>query len=174
MDGVATHPEPSRPPAPSDDQRDETPLQRLDRNTVELLNELRVVGAGIQILFGFLLIVPFNARFPHLSGLERALYVIALVCVATATILLIAPTVQHRLLFHLGQKPFIVTLGTRLMITACVFLAVGMTAIILLVVKIVVGLGAAIALAALLAATMVVLWFAVPMARRRAIERRSG
>ena len=117
-------------PPPSDEARDETPLERLDRNTVELLNELRVLGAGIQILFGFLLVVPFNTRFPRLTSFERDLYLRRAVLHRPATILLIAPTVQHRLLFQLGQKPFLVRTGTRLMVIAAVFLGVGMTSII--------------------------------------------
>jgi hypothetical protein len=154
---------------PSDDERDETPLERLDRNTVELLNELRVVGAGLQVLFGFLLVVPFNARFPRLNGFERGLYIVALVCIATSMVLLIAPTVQHRLLFHLGQKPFLVHTGTRLMVIACVFLGVGLIDIVLLVVKIVIGLTPAIILAALMTAVIGGLWFALPLLRRRAL-----
>ena len=92
---------------PDDAQRDETPEERLDRNTVELLNELRVAGTGIQILFGFLLIVPFNARFPKLSSSSGTSTSCALVR-RRLDRLLIAPTVQHRLLFRLGQKPFLV------------------------------------------------------------------
>jgi hypothetical protein len=148
------------------DERGETELERLDRNTVELLNELRVVGTGIQVLFGFLLVVPFNARFPKLTGFERALYVVALVCIAVSTILLIAPTVQHRLLFQLGQKPFLVRSGTRLMIVACLLLGVGMTDIVLLVVKVVAGLTTAIVLTALVASVIGGFWFVLPLRRR--------
>jgi hypothetical protein len=157
-------------PIPPDDSRDESREERLDRNTVELLNELRVAGAGIQILFGFLLIVPFNARFSRLSGFDRGLYIVALVCVAIATVLLIAPTVQHRLLFHLGQKPFLVSTGTRLMVIACVFLGVGLADIVLLVVKVVIGLAPAVLLAGLMAALIGGLWFALPLLRRQALS----
>jgi hypothetical protein len=155
------------PASPSPDaERGESPLQRLDRNTVELLNELRVAATGIQVLFGFLLVVPFNARFPKLSHFERGLYLLALVCVATSTILLIAPTVMHRLLFRGGQKSFLVAIGTRLMVFASVFLGLGMTTIVLLVCDLVAGIGAAIALAASVAVLIVALWFIVPLRQR--------
>lgn len=157
-------------PPPSHEERDETPLERLDRNTVELLNELRVLGAGIQILFGFLLVVPFNNRFPRLTTFERDLYLLALFCIALSTILLIAPTVQHRLLFQLGQKPFLVRTGTRLMVIAAAFLGVGMTSITLLVAKIVAGLGVGIVLSALVAGVVCGLWFALPLRRRHALD----
>jgi hypothetical protein len=157
------------PASPSPDAgRGETPLERLDRDTVELLNELRVAGTGIQVLFGFLLIVPFNTRFPKLSQFERDLYLLALVCVAASTILLIAPTVMHRLLFRHGQKSFLVAAGTRLMVIASVFLGLGMTTIVLLVSDLVAGIGGAIVLATLVGALIVVLWFVVPLRRRGA------
>lgn len=155
---------------PPDEERDETPLERLDRNTVELLNELRVVGAGIQILFGFLLVVPFNTRFARLTTFERDLYLLGLVCIALSTILLIAPTVQHRLLFQQGQKPFLVSTGTRLMVIASALLGVGMTSITLLVGKIVGGLGVGIVLSALVAGVIGGLWFALPLRRRHGLD----
>ncbi len=156
-------PEPS-PPA----GRHETPLERLDRNTVELLNELRVAGTGIQVLFGFLLIGPFNARFGRLSQFERDVYLVALVCIAVSTVLLIAPTVMHRLVFRQGQKRFLVTIGTRLMVIASGFLGVGMTAIVLLVSDLVAGALAAAIIASVVAMLIVALWFVVPLLYRRA------
>jgi hypothetical protein len=162
---------PSSPSTPPEAERHETSSERLDRNTVELLNELRVAGTGIQVLFGFLLIVPFNVRFPRLSQFERDLYLAALVCIASSTIMLIAPTVMHRLLFRHAQKGFLVAIGTRLMIVASVFLAVGMTTIVLLVCDLVAGIGPALVFAAFVGGLTVSLWFVVPLRRRGQAER---
>ena len=93
------------------DQRDETPLERLHRNTIELLNELRVARTGIQVLFAFLLVVPFDSRFGRLSSFERYEYFVTLLCVAIAATLLIAPSIHHRLLFRHGQKSYLVAVA---------------------------------------------------------------
>src|SRR5215210_8313793 len=83
--------------------RNETALQRVDRNLVELLQEVRVVQTGVQVLFAFLLTVPFSSRFDAITGFQRGAYFAALVGAATASVLLIAPTAVHRVLFRLGQ-----------------------------------------------------------------------
>ena len=109
------------------DKRDETESERLDRNTIELVNELRVAGTGVQVLFAFLLIVPFNNRWSMASAFDRYDYCVTLLCVAMAAVLLIAPSVHLRVLFRHGQKEFIVQLGNRLAIAAAAFPSVGMT-----------------------------------------------
>jgi hypothetical protein len=147
-------------------ERDESPLERWDRNTVELLNGLRVAGTGIQVLLGFLLIVPFNNRFSRLSGFERGLYLGTLVCIAVAAILLIAPSIHHRLLFRQGEKAYLVRTATRLMIVASLFMGVGLTGIMLLIADVVVGIGGAIAIAAVVGALVGAMWFVLPLARR--------
>lgn len=156
------------PPPP---ERDETQLQRLDRNTVELLNELRVAGTGIQVLFAFLLILPFNARFTKLTGFERGVYMVTLVCIAIAAVLLIAPSIHHRLLFRLGQKEFLVDTGNRLLILASIFMAIGLTGAVLLVSEFVLGGAASIVMGICAAALILGLWFALPLNRRRQLER---
>lgn len=148
------------------DERGESELERLDRNTVELLNELRVLGTGIQVLFGFLLVVPFNARFTRVSTFERGVYVATLCCIAISTVLLIAPSVHHRILFRRGQKEFLVDTGTRLVIVASVFLAVGMTGIMVLIGSFVLGTAGAVLLGVGAAAVTGGLWFAIPIVRR--------
>lgn len=75
----------------SHDNRDETELERLDRNTSELVQEMRVAAVGIQVLFAFLLVVPFQTGWKHVTGFERYDYFVTLVCIAIATVLLIAP-----------------------------------------------------------------------------------
>lgn len=80
-------------------ERDETQPERLDRNTVELLNELRVAGAGVQVMFAFLLVVPFNQGWKHVDGFEKVVYFATLLIVALGAFLLLAPPIHHRLLF---------------------------------------------------------------------------
>src|ERR1700741_31375 len=96
--------------------RDETELERYDRNLTELMGELRVALPGVQVLFGFLLVIPFDSRFRSATGAERGLYFATLVLTLLASILLIAPTMVHRLTFHRGEKQFIVGAGNRLAI----------------------------------------------------------
>lgn len=153
--------------ATANDGRDETQLEQLDRNTIELLNELRVAGTGIQVLLAFLLVAPFDSRFARLSGFERGDYFVTLVCIALAAVLLIAPSIHHRVLFRQHQKPYLLRIGNQAMIAAMVFLGLGLTGITTLITDIMFG-GTAAALTG--AATAVIisgLWFALPWERRR-------
>jgi hypothetical protein len=146
--------------------RDETALETLDRNTIEMLNELRVASTGIQFMFGFLLVVPFDSAFKRISSFERTDYFVTLMCVAVSAVLLIAPSIQHRLLFRHGQKRYLVRVANRLAIAAMVFLAAGFTGILILLSDFVVG-GVAplvVGLAAVFGIGGV--WFAMPLARR--------
>jgi hypothetical protein len=107
--------------------RDETPLERADRNYNELLQELRVAQTGIQILFAFLLTIPFQQRFGDMVGAGlRQEYLATLLVTAAATALLIAPVTMHRILFRQGLKPELVTVADRLAKVglACLALAV--------------------------------------------------
>jgi Family of unknown function (DUF6328) len=153
------------PRAESDD-RDETPDEKLDRNTIELLNELRIAGSGIQILFAFLLVVPFNAGWTKTTSFERSVYFVTLVLVATATVLLLAPPIHHRLLFRHHEKRYLVTSGNRLAIAGMVFLALGFTGIIVLLSDYVVGGVAPIVAGVLTFVGVAGVWFAVPLGRR--------
>src|ERR687886_2198179 len=107
-------PEPAPRAEPPVRLRDETDTERLDRNLVELLQELRVAQTGVQVLFAFLLTVPFSNRFRSLGGFERGAYFTALVCSLLASVLLIAPTSFHRLLFRMRQKEYMVETANRL------------------------------------------------------------
>ncbi len=147
-------------------ERNESPLERLDRNTVELLNELRVAGTGIQVLFAFLLIVPFNAGWRRVSSFERYDYFVTLLCVAIATTLLIAPSVHHRLLFRRGEKEYLVSISNRFLIVASVFLSVGLTGILVLITDFLFGGTAAVVVGTLTAAFLAIVWFAIPLHRR--------
>src|SRR6202451_2281192 len=92
----------------SADPHDESEAERVDRNLAELLQELRVAGLGVQVLFGFLLSLPFTSRFTRLSGGQRDLYLACLVLAAVATALLLGPVAYHRLVFRRGEKESLV------------------------------------------------------------------
>ncbi len=148
------------------DDRDETPDEQLDRNTIELLNELRVAGTGIQVMFAFLLVVPFNAGWSKTSSFERAVYFVTLALVALATFLLMAPPVHHRLLFRQHEKPYLIAVANRLAIAGLAFLALGFTGIMVLLSDYVLGGVAPIVAGALTLAITGGLWFALPLLRR--------
>ena len=155
------------PPPPTDGhERDETPLERLDRNTIELLNELRVASTGIQVMFAFLLIVPFNNGFRRVSSFERTDYFVTLLCVAVAAILLMAPSIHHRLLFRHGEKGYLLRVANRLAILAMISLGLGFVGILILLSDVVLG-GAGPLIAGILATAGIGgLWFVLPLARR--------
>src|SRR5215212_5679918 len=102
-----------QPVGPPTDGRNETPLERCDRNFVELLQEVRVAQTGVQVLFGFLLTVPFTVRFDEIGALNRAIYFGTLLAAGAAAMLLIAPTSHHRILFRCGDKEHIVRVANR-------------------------------------------------------------
>src|SRR5437588_821483 len=114
------------------DGRAETELERYDRNLSELMGELRVALPGVQVLFAFLLVAPFNQRFKDTSYFERRLYFATLLLTLLASILLIAPTVVHRLQFRRGEKAYIVRTANRLTIAGLMVFAVAMTSAIAL------------------------------------------
>jgi hypothetical protein len=149
--------------------REETDTERLDRNLIELLQEVRVVQTGVQVLFAFLLTVPFSSGFPRITDFQRGAYFAALVGSAAAAILLSAPTALHRVLFRLGQKEYMVEVSNRLTLGGLLSTAVAMIAAMLLVSDVMFGLGAAIAISIGTAIAFIALWAVVPLRRRRRI-----
>ena len=147
-------------------RRDETAPQRLDRNTVELLNELRIAGTGIQVLFAFLLIVPFNTGWKTVDSFERVVYFVTLLVVALAAFLILAPPIHHRLLFRHGEKQFLIRVGNYVAIAGMACLAVGFVGILVLISDVVVGGAAPAVVGGLAALVLVGLWFVLPLARR--------
>jgi Family of unknown function (DUF6328) len=149
--------------------REETEGERLDRNLGELLGELRVALPGVQVLFAFLLVVPFNQGFSKLTTGEQRLYLATLLFAALATVLLIAPTAYHRLTFHLQDKRYLVKLGNRYAIGGLAALAVAMSLAILLVTDTVFdgSTGAVVVVGVALAFSVV--WFILPLLRRRSV-----
>ena len=152
--------------------REETDTERLDRNLIELLQEVRVVQTGVQVLFAFLLTVPFSSGFTRITDFQRGAYFAALVGSAMASILLTAPTALHRLLFRLGQKEYMVELSNRFTLGGLLSTAVAMIAAMLLVSDVMFGQAAAVAIAVGTAIAFVVVWGVVPLRRRRRIVRR--
>ena len=155
-------------------ERNETDLERLDRNLVELLQELRVAQTGVQVLFAFLLTVPFSNRFRSLGGFERGAYFTALVCALLASVLLIAPTSFHRLLFRMRQKEYMVETANRLALGGLAFIAVAMSAVMLLIADVMFGGWAVAVIGAVTVLAFAVVWYALPLRRRRTIGRRAA
>jgi hypothetical protein len=146
--------------------RNETPKERADRNMSELLQELRVALPGVQILFAFLLTVPFSNGFPSLDSFQRDLYFGVLLSTAVATALLIAPSANHRLLFRMRDKENLVRVSNRLMIAGLAVLSVSLTAAILLISDIIFKSPAPLIFTVLTALTFGVLWVVLPLIRR--------
>jgi hypothetical protein len=144
----------------------ETKAQQLDRELGELLQELRVVLPGVQVLFAFLLTVPFASRFTELTAGERGVFLAALICAAIASALLISPSAFHRILFREHDKEWLIVLTNRLAIAGTVFLAIAMTCALFLVAEVIYGSGFAAGAAAGVGGLFVVLWYAIPLARR--------
>ncbi|RKN37106.1 DUF6328 family protein [Streptomyces hoynatensis] len=152
--------------------RGETPLERADRNFAELLQELRVTQTGVQILFAFLLTLPFGPRFPSLDTVQRTTYVVTLLLALVASILLTAPAAVHRALFQRGAKELIVGTSSRLASAGLAALALSFTGALLLVVDVVLNRTAGIVAAAGAFVLCCGLWAALPRRLRRVGPRR--
>lgn len=149
------------------DPREESAAERADRNLGELLQELRVAGLGVQVLFGFLLSLPFTARFTRLSPGQRDLYLASLVLAAVATALLVGPVAYHRLVFRQGQKERLVRAASVMAIGGLAAVALSISAAVLLVTGYVANGPAAGLITAFVAVMFGLLWFVFPLARRR-------
>ena len=136
-----------------------------DRQVAEILQELRVAITGGQILFGFLLTVPFAQRWADTSDFQRTLFLITLLAIASATACFIAPTATHRLRFHQGDRPFLVAYANVAAIAGLVFLMTAMVSATLLVTDFVFSRTTALVAAAVVGLVMLTLWFAVPLSR---------
>ena len=121
------------------------------------------------MLFAFLLVVPFYAGFKDVSSFERDVYFVTLVCIATSAILLIAPSIHHRLLFQQGQRAYLVRSGNKLAIAASIFLSVGLTGILVLISDVVFGGAATLIVGVVAGGSIATLWFLVPLNRRRQV-----
>ena len=154
-------------PADASDPRDESAEERADRNLAELLQELRVAGLGVQVLFGFLLSLPFTNRFSRLSQGQRELYLGTLVLAAVATALLLGPVAYHRLVFRRGQKERLVRAANVMAVAGLAAVGLAVSAAVLLVTGYVTSAPPAGLITAFVTCTFSLLWFAFPLAHRR-------
>lgn len=154
-------------PPPHVPVRTETEAERADRQLGELLQEVRVAFPGVQVLFAFLLTVPFTARFDAATTTQRVVYFLTLLATAAATVLMMAPVAIHRLRFGQGRKREIVRLSHRLTIAGLVALALAVVGALLLVTDVLFGIVTAVLTAGAAVAAITVLWGVVPLRERR-------
>jgi len=148
------------------DGRTEEEHERLDRQLNELLTELRVAMPGVQVLFAFLLAVPFQQRFASVSAFERDVYFVTLLAAAAATAFFIAPSAYHRIAFGRGEKPNIIRIGTRQFICGLIALAVAMNGAVLLVTDVLFEAATVIVTVVATASLFGWLWFGLGLWRR--------
>ncbi len=146
--------------------RDESEAERLDRNLAELLQELRVALPGVQVIFAFLLAVPFQQNFTKISEFQKKVYFATLLLTALSATLLIAPSAYHRLTFRYQQKHRLVFVSNRLAIAGLGALALAMSCAILLITDILFGTVATVVTTTLTLLMFALLWGALPLRRR--------
>jgi hypothetical protein len=145
----------------------ESEKERVDRELIELLNELRVALPGVQVLFAFLLAVPFQQAFRDTTGFQRDIYFVTLCCSLVATALLIAPSALHRLNFRTADKHSIVTISNWLTVAGLAVLALAMGGVMLLIGDALFGRATAVISAAVAGLVFALLWGALPLWERR-------
>ncbi|MDQ6915119.1 MAG: DUF6328 family protein [Actinomycetota bacterium] len=154
--------------------REESAGERLDRNLSELLQELRVAQTGVQVLFAFLLVLPFNNRFTTVTSYEKGVYFATLLLAAAATLMFIAPSAHHRVLFHLQDKRHVVLLANKLALVGTACLALAMTGAVLLITTFLFGVAPGAVVGALTLLAFAFVWYALPLRRRQQIRRERG
>ncbi|MGH2838692.1 MAG: DUF6328 family protein [Thermoleophilaceae bacterium] len=145
---------------------EETTQERSRRQLMELLQELRVALPGVQVLFAFLLTVPFTQGWNRVTDAQTNLYFVALMCSAAATAFLIAPSAIHRLDFQQGDKPVIVRIGNVLAIIGLTFLAFAIVAVVCLITDFIYGGSKVVMYTVATAVVFLVLWYAIPIVLR--------
>jgi hypothetical protein len=148
----------------SDDGEDRS--ERLDRELIELLNELRVALPGVQVLFGFLLAVPFSQGWQRVTDTERLVFFLTFLSTAIATVLLIAPSAQHRILWRARDKEALLRRANALALAGTVFLALSITGAVWVVTDVIYARAPASAVTAAIAGLFAWVWFAAPLIRR--------
>lgn len=146
---------------------DESDKERVDRELIELLNELRVALPGVQVLFAFLLVLPFQQGFSQIEDVARHVYFAALISSALASALLIAPSIYHRLNFRRKSKEQMLIDSNRMLIGGAVFVAIGIACAVFLITDVVYGPGAAGVVTILTLVVYAALWYVFPLLRRR-------
>jgi Family of unknown function (DUF6328) len=143
-----------------------------DRQMIELLNELRVALPGVQILFGFLLTVPFAQGFQKVTSLQKGLFYATLLCTAVSTVCFIAPSATHRLRFHKRDRAYIIETANTYTIAGLGFLAVAIILALVMITDVLYAGTAVFVFPALVALLLLGLWFARPLLRGEAKDRR--
>jgi uncharacterized membrane protein len=144
---------------------EEDEKQRLDRELIELLNELRIALPGVQVLFAFLLILPFSNGFSKVSQGEKIVYFAAVLCTMLSTAMFIAPTTYHRIRFRDRDKERLIDISNRLAIAGTVLLAAAMSCAIYLISEFVFNVWVGVAATAFTAVTFASFWYALPLRR---------
>jgi Family of unknown function (DUF6328) len=150
--------------------RGQTPEEVLDRNLAELLQEIRVAITGVQILFAFLLTLPFTARFGDMGAFGTTVYTVTLLSTATATLVLIAPVSFHRTLFRQHRKPELVAFADRALLIGLGLLLLGIASAVLLVLDVVLGGWPAVIGCGFTVVVGTVTWYVLPLRQRRHLE----
>ncbi|MEH1168134.1 DUF6328 family protein [Micromonospora sp. CPCC 205539] len=144
----------------------ETEKQRWQRNFADLLQELRVAQTGVQILFAFLLTLPFSNGFPKATPFQKDVYVVALLAAAAATAMIISPVAFHRALFRQGRKPELVRFAHRMATGGLGFMLIAMVSAVLLITDFVLSRPIAFVLSAVTGLWFLTFWMILPFARR--------
>jgi len=152
--------------ADSERRRNETPAERYDRNWIEVLQELRVLQTGTQILTGFLLALAFQPAFMDLDDGQRVFYLVLVILAGVSAVVALAPVALHRILFREGAKGTIVAYGHAALLAALVIVSVLLVGVVAFIFDVVVSSASAYVAAGLFAAFVVVLWLVVPFALR--------
>ncbi|HSL12508.1 MAG TPA: DUF6328 family protein [Actinomycetota bacterium] len=154
-------------------QAHETDKERVDRELVEFLNEVRVVLRGVTVLFAFLLTLPFTGRFDSITSGQRFAYALAFYTTALATAMLTAPTALHRIRFRRGDKETMLRASNRLAMVGIACFAVSLVAVVWLVSELLFELPVAVTIALVAAAIVISLWFVLPLSRAFSPQRRT-
>ncbi|MEU6077786.1 DUF6328 family protein [Micromonospora sp. NPDC047074] len=144
----------------------ETEKQRWQRNFADLLQELRVAQTGVQILFAFLLTLPFSNGFTRTSAFQKDVYIVSLLAAAAATAMIISPVAFHRALFRQGRKPELVRFAHRMASGGLAFMLISMVSAVLLITDFVLDRGIAMLLSGLTALWFLTFWAILPFSRR--------
>lgn len=153
-----------------DSGRNETEEERLDRNLSEMLQELRVALPGVQVLFAFLLAVPFQQNFEKITSFQKDVYFATLILTALSAVMLISPTAYHRLTFRYQQKRQLVFYSNRFSIIGLTFLALAMTGAVMLITDVLFDTAATVVVTALTVLAFGTFWFALPLQRRLSLS----
>ncbi len=155
-----------REPTPSASAPDETPKERVDRELIELLNGLRVILPGVQVLLAFLLTVPFSSGFTKTSSTDRLVYFATVLLTVAATGALTMPAAYHRIRFRQGDKEQMLRLSNTFAIVGLGLLTVAMATVVFLITNVLYGITAAIPVSVVVLVVLGVSWFAIPVFRR--------